>query len=282
VRRILISLVFFLLFIFFFASAKQNAALADCASLGGTCMSGACPVGYTQAPGSDSTTCNVNGLYTCCVSNTPTQGAIKAGSIGCSLKTDGTPVAPLCESGAICIPGAYTSFDPGSQQLKNNTCISTQSVCPICDQGYDYIASMNKCQNRANAQDTKAPVRVDRCQSNQSCSPGYGCGGEIPSTAPLSICQNNTCQTALGALPTTLSSLLTTVFSIALSIAGVIALMLIIISGYRLMLSQGNPEQVKNARDQLTAAILGLLFIIFSLVILQVISANLLKIPGFG
>jgi len=75
---------------------------------------------------------------------------------------------------------------------------------------------------------------------------------------------------------------LTTVFSIALSIAGVVALGLIIFSGYRLMISQGNPEQVKNAREQLTAAIIGLLFIIFSLVILQIIGFNILKIPGFG
>ena len=48
------------------------------------------------------------------------------------------------------------------------------------------------------------------------------------------------------------------------------------------MISQGNPEQVKGAREQLTAAIIGLLFIIFSLVILQVIGFNILRIPGFG
>jgi hypothetical protein len=48
------------------------------------------------------------------------------------------------------------------------------------------------------------------------------------------------------------------------------------------MISQGNPEQVKGAREQLTAAIIGLLFIIFSLVILQIIGVNILKIPGFG
>jgi hypothetical protein len=98
----------------------------------------------------------------------------------------------------------------------------------------------------------------------------------------LSTCPNGICHTALGDLPTNLSALLTKVFSIALSIAGVVALGLIIASGYRLMISQGNPEQVKGAREQLTAAIVGLLFIIFSLVILQVIGVNILNIPGFG
>jgi hypothetical protein len=124
---------------------------------------------------------------------------------------------------------------------------------------------------------------VTPCPDGQSCSYGYGCGsGNPPAPQPLSICQNGICKTALGDLPTNLSALLTKVFSIALSIAGVVALGLIIASGYRLMISQGNPEQVKGAREQLTAAIVGLLFIIFSLVILQVIGVNILNIPGFG
>jgi hypothetical protein len=67
-----------------------------------------------------------------------------------------------------------------------------------------------------------------------------------------------------------------------LSVIGGIAVILIILSGYRLMISQGNPENIKNAKEQLTAAIIGLLFIIFSLVILQVIGVNILGLPGFN
>lgn len=71
------------------------------------------------------------------------------------------------------------------------------------------------------------------------------------------------------------------IFGIILSLSGGIALLLIIYSGYKLMLSQGNPEKVQEAKETLTAAIVGLLFIIFSLVILQVIGVDILKIPGF-
>jgi uncharacterized membrane protein YqhA len=70
--------------------------------------------------------------------------------------------------------------------------------------------------------------------------------------------------------------------AIALSLAGIITVVLIIFSGYRLMISQGNPETIKEAREQLTAAIVGLLFLIFSLVILQIIGVNILGIPGFS
>lgn len=75
--------------------------------------------------------------------------------------------------------------------------------------------------------------------------------------------------------------LVKSVFGIILSLSGGIALILIIMSGYQLIFSQGNPEQVKAAQEQLTSAIVGLLFIIFSLVILQIIGADILKIPGF-
>lgn len=71
------------------------------------------------------------------------------------------------------------------------------------------------------------------------------------------------------------------IFGIILSLSGGIALLLIIFSGYKLMLSQGNPEKAQEAKETLTAAIVGLLFIIFSLVILQVIGVDILRIPGF-
>lgn len=66
-----------------------------------------------------------------------------------------------------------------------------------------------------------------------------------------------------------------------LGLSGGIAVLLIIVSGYRLMASQGNPEKVQGAKESLTSAIVGLLFIIFALVILQVIGVNILKLPGF-
>ena len=47
------------------------------------------------------------------------------------------------------------------------------------------------------------------------------------------------------------------------------------------MTSQGNPEAVKAAQEMIVSAVTGLLFIIFSYVILQIIGADILGIPGF-
>ncbi|PIR80257.1 MAG: hypothetical protein COU25_01095 [Candidatus Levybacteria bacterium CG10_big_fil_rev_8_21_14_0_10_35_13] len=84
--------------------------------------------------------------------------------------------------------------------------------------------------------------------------------------------------TPFGRIGTTIESFTRFLLGFILSISGGIAVILIIISGYRLMVSRGNPEQVQNAREQLTAAIVGLLFVIFSLVILQVIGNSFLGI----
>lgn len=88
--------------------------------------------------------------------------------------------------------------------------------------------------------------------------------------------------TGLGVdLPTDPVGFIKGIFSILLSIAGSIALILIIVSGYQIMFSQGDAEKLQGARETLTSAVVGLLFIIFSLAILQFIGVDLLHLPGF-
>ncbi len=115
--------------------------------------------------------------------------------------------------------------------------------------------------------------------SIQSGQPG------VPSTPtpPPGPCGNGKiCPTAFGDIQTDPTGFIKSLFSIILSLAGGIAIILIMIAGYRLMSSQGNPEKVQAAREQLTSAIVGLLFIIFSVTILQIIGVDILHIPGFG
>ena len=68
-------------------------------------------------------------------------------------------------------------------------------------------------------------------------------------------------------------------FSLILGLSGGLALLLIILSGYKVILARGNPEKMTGAKESLTSAIVGLLFIIFSLVILEVIGVDILKLP---
>ena len=88
--------------------------------------------------------------------------------------------------------------------------------------------------------------------------------------------------TAIGPINTNPSDFVRKLLAIILSLSGGIALLLIIFSGYKLMTSQGNPEKLQGARETLTSAIVGLLLIIFSLVIIELIGVDILHLPGFS
>lgn len=85
---------------------------------------------------------------------------------------------------------------------------------------------------------------------------------------------------AIGCIPLQTNSLLASfLLKIGISFAGILALLCIIYGAITLQISQGNPEKVKKAREMMTACILGLLVIIFSIFILRVVGVNILKIP---
>lgn len=69
---------------------------------------------------------------------------------------------------------------------------------------------------------------------------------------------------------------------IGTGIGGGIAFLLILFSGFQTMLSAGNPEKLHAAKELMTAAISGLLLIVFSVFLLKVIGVDILAIPGWS
>lgn len=67
-----------------------------------------------------------------------------------------------------------------------------------------------------------------------------------------------------------------------LGVAGSLSLLCISYAAFILQTSRGNPERIKKAREYLRACITGLLLIIFSVFILQLIGVTILRIPGFN
>ncbi len=108
--------------------------------------------------------------------------------------------------------------------------------------------------------------------------PNIGLGAETKEPCP-----NNKCETAIGPIDVSNPmSVIMRIFSLVLSLGSAGAMIVIIYAGYKMMTSRGNKEAIQGARETITAAIVGLMFMVFSLVILSVITGNILKIPGFG
>lgn len=79
-------------------------------------------------------------------------------------------------------------------------------------------------------------------------------------------------------IPTDWKDLSAWFLAFALGIGGGLAVGLIIISGYKIMTSQGDPEKLEDGKETLTAAISGLIFIILSATIFRLIAKGILKL----
>ncbi|MCL5433143.1 MAG: hypothetical protein M1524_03485 [Patescibacteria group bacterium] len=110
----------------------------------------------------------------------------------------------------------------------------------------------------------------DVCTPQTTCKKAGG---------PSVVCTTTyRCETAVGPVTASADQFVKWLFGLILGLSGGIALLLIIYSGYKLMLSRGNPEKIQGAKETLVSTIVGLMFIIFSMVILEIIGVDILGI----
>jgi hypothetical protein len=133
---------------------------------------------------------------------------------------------------------------------------------------------------------------------DEGCSSDMGTNSE--GSSPYSICETNlvpgsdaygsctSCYgdggiwTAIGCISQDPKSLISKLINFGIGISGGIALIIILASAFSLTISQGDVKKTSDAKEWLTAAVIGLLFIIFSVSILEFIGSTVLRIPGFG
>ncbi len=93
---------------------------------------------------------------------------------------------------------------------------------------------------------------------------------------------NRAVWTGLGCIKVSASGFVSTIMTIGVGLAGVVALLCIIYAAFLMQTSAGNPERLKKAREYLTNCIIGLLIILFSIFILRLVGVNILQIPGLS
>lgn len=87
--------------------------------------------------------------------------------------------------------------------------------------------------------------------------------------------------TGIGCVPVGLGAFISEyVMTFGIGFGGIVAFGCILYSAFQIQTSQGSPEKIKNAQQTMTSCIMGLILLIFSVFILQVIGVDILRIPG--
>lgn len=83
-------------------------------------------------------------------------------------------------------------------------------------------------------------------------------------------------ETPFGTIEASPKEIATMALNIAVGVAGGIAFLLMVFGSYRLIFAGGNPESIQQGREIITAAIAGLLVIIFSVFFLRLVGMSIL------
>jgi len=85
-------------------------------------------------------------------------------------------------------------------------------------------------------------------------------------------------QTPFGVIQTSPQGIAAAVLSLAIGVAGGVAFLLMVFGAYRLMFAAGNPESIQQGREVITAAVAGLILIIFAVFILRFLGVSIFQI----
>lgn len=88
--------------------------------------------------------------------------------------------------------------------------------------------------------------------------------------------------TAFGCMPADFSEIIGKfIFTTGIGIAGGISFLYFLYGCFLIITSSGNPEKIEEAKQIIVSALSGLLLIIFSVFILEVVGVGILRLPGF-
>ena len=88
--------------------------------------------------------------------------------------------------------------------------------------------------------------------------------------------------TDFGCLPNTPVGFVAKFYGWGLGLIGLVGLLFLIIGGYHILISGGDPEKIRLGKSYIVYAIIGILLAIFGFVFVQVVTHDILKIPGFS
>jgi len=191
---------------------------------------------------------------------------------------------------ACCDSSTLFGYDTSSGQCRNSY-PGVPSIPTNCDQNTEYCSG-NTC----------VLGTLTECTSHQSCYDGSyrnthsGCSWDGRSwfctplvsqgTSNSVFCDgdiNKGINTALGCIKVgSGNDLITSILRLATGLGGGIALALILYGVFTVTTSAGMPDKLKAGSEIITSAVIGLIFILLSIFLVNLIGINILGIPGLS
>lgn len=112
---------------------------------------------------------------------------------------------------------------------------------------------------------------------------GQALAATTPSEGCTPACNAEDVCTAIGCISTSIDgadSFFGSVIKVAVGLGGGLALLLMLYGVFVVTTSAGIPDKLKEGQEVITSAISGLIFIILSVFLLNLIGINILGIPG--
>lgn len=194
---------------------------------------------------------------------------IYSGNGNCIWDPSTTP----CSSGEVCDCGAATF-------------INTYATHFSCDPNVITYCTAGPTTAFSSTNPGQISCDICKCRSGSTVvtSDCLTCDSEcevciLPK--PIGTYKNGGSYTALGCIPTgDFNDFVVWFLQRAIGIAGGIAFLLMISGGFKILVSGGDPKGVQAGGETITSALTGLLFIIFSVFLLELIGVKILGIPG--
>lgn len=146
----------------------------------------------------------------------------------------------------------------GQADVNEDNTVNTQDVLLVVN----HIGETNPGQIQIYDVDVDGDVDIDDINYVSNCVGVTINIGRNP-------CEGGVCETALGPISTNITQFAAKFLTIAIGLAGGIALILLVYGSVRVLTSAGNQQSLAAGRDVIIAAIAGLLFLIFSILILR-------------
>lgn len=130
--------------------------------------------------------------------------------------------------------------------------------------------------------DETSPGGENGGDGSQYSSWNCGVEGQPACTSAKGVPCGDGVLTAIGCVPTKPDRLIQGLMKVFAGAGGGIALLLMAFGAIQMITSQGSPEGIKAGQERFASAALGLLFVIFSVLLLEIIGVNILGLNQFG